>query len=326
MKIVKRYARYTVPMGQAFLIVMLANVMVGIITLMSATSGLEWRAEFESIPDSVNREILKEGEPVRLAGKFFGCYWKTADQGDSGVSLKGAPEGVSIYCQEKSFEKNVKADFTVSRVKDFFPQKNGWKITDSSIHVESATSSFGAIFYVFAIVAFSCWLATPINVDKEMRRLKSSLLHSPWIFLVPALTVLIASSIFGSLLPEAPVDAPQAFQAVLATNSTSLFSIIVVAPLFEEVVFRGWLYRKTAGLNKHLAAIGGAWFFMLAHIFNPQVSVIPAYLPTMFCLGCALYYLRATSGSLSVVISAHILNNAIFLVAGFVFFELGAVR
>jgi membrane protease YdiL (CAAX protease family) len=105
-----------------------------------------------------------------------------------------------------------------------------------------------------------------------------------------------------------PITPNAAAFALLTTDSTRVLVLIaavaiVVAPLAEELLFRGFLYpalRKRLGAP--LAVCVSAGLFALMH---PPVDM-----PAILVLGCALALAYERAGSLYASIAAHALNNA----------------
>jgi len=82
-----------------------------------------------------------------------------------------------------------------------------------------------------------------------------------------------------------------------------LLNAVVVAPLAEELLFRGFLY---AALRRYAGPLGAisvsAAIFALLHDY-------PLGLPPLFLLGFLLAYLYERTGSLAAPIAAHAANN-----------------
>jgi membrane protease YdiL (CAAX protease family) len=87
--------------------------------------------------------------------------------------------------------------------------------------------------------------------------------------------------------------------------SWMLLAIVVVAPIGEEVVFRGFLYRGLAKPGWEVHAIGGiALAWALLHIQYDWLGMAQ-----IFLLGLALGWFRWASGSTLLTIGMHILIN-----------------
>lgn len=88
--------------------------------------------------------------------------------------------------------------------------------------------------------------------------------------------------------------------------------VVLLAPLVEELVYRGLLQRSLASrLPAAAAAVGGAAFFALIHFR-------PIEYPGLFLVGIVLGACVATTGRLGTAIAAHVAFNAtgLLLVAG----------
>ena len=120
--------------------------------------------------------------------------------------------------------------------------------------------------------------------------------------------VLITSAVLGGVEnPQRDVLAPQ---GVLSTDSFVLLFVLIaiIAPVGEELMFRGMLYRYLRA--KRGVAFGvalSAALFALAH-------VIPVLIPALFALGIVLAVVVERSSSIYPAIVLHALNNGISLV------------
>lgn len=94
-----------------------------------------------------------------------------------------------------------------------------------------------------------------------------------------------------------------------------LIMAIFIAPIFEEILFRGLFYQ---GLKRHFgylrASFISSFIFSLMH-FNPS-----QFLPIMG-LGVLMCFIFEYTGTLVPVIALHMLNNGLFLYLFFVFKE-----
>ena len=83
------------------------------------------------------------------------------------------------------------------------------------------------------------------------------------------------------------------------------FAIIVVAPIGEEVVFRGFLYRGLALPGREMLAIAFiALVWTLLHIQYDVVGMIQ-----VFAIGLMFGWFRWASGSTALTITMHVLIN-----------------
>ena len=90
------------------------------------------------------------------------------------------------------------------------------------------------------------------------------------------------------------------------TNTPMLFYTILVAPLMEELVFRGIFYRRFRSYGKYFAAFYTAFFFALMH--SNFLQFAPA-----FSMGIILFFIRDRYG-LPYSILLHFSNNLLAIV------------
>ena len=90
------------------------------------------------------------------------------------------------------------------------------------------------------------------------------------------------------------------------TNAPMLFYTILVAPLMEELVFRGIFYRRFRSYGKYFAAFYTAFFFALMH--SNFLQFAPA-----FSMGMILFFIRDRFG-LPYSILLHFSNNLLAIV------------
>jgi membrane protease YdiL (CAAX protease family) len=85
-----------------------------------------------------------------------------------------------------------------------------------------------------------------------------------------------------------------------------LLGSVLLAPVFEELIFRGLLYGSLrASLSWPLAAIGSALVFGLAHGYGPTGFL------SVLLSGLLWAWVYERTGSLLPCIVAHVVNNAL---------------
>jgi len=96
-----------------------------------------------------------------------------------------------------------------------------------------------------------------------------------------------------------------------ASLAILLFAACVVAPLIEELVFRGWLYKKIEFIQPHIRVSVIAIIFSLLHWqyehFHTFISI--------FLVGMLLGYIRLIFNNLSYAILAHVIYNLLTFIA-----------
>lgn len=140
----------------------------------------------------------------------------------------------------------------------------------------------------------------------------------PWVFLIAPVTVLTMWACFAgiyeigyyTLLEKLEVnqvqDTVEIFQDTKDNSVLILMAItaVFIAPICEEIVFRGYLYPVLKKFN-------GAWIAALvsALVFSAAHGSMAALLP-LFIFGVVLVILYECTGSIWTSIAAHFLFNA----------------
>ena len=113
--------------------------------------------------------------------------------------------------------------------------------------------------------------------------------------LIVALSVLIAPLM--RLLPEVKTNVP--------TGLISMLCVVILAPIFEEVLFRGKIFSVfSATLSPLLSALASALLFGVMH-GNVAVAL------EAFVVGIVLSYIYILKGSIFAPILLHIMNNIV---------------
>jgi membrane protease YdiL (CAAX protease family) len=120
------------------------------------------------------------------------------------------------------------------------------------------------------------------------------------------------------LTPDLPT--PLFFQeSAMLGNILAVFSLVVIAPVTEEIIFRGFLYPALCPYFGRTAAVFlTAVLFTAAHA--PQMNGVYGHLWLIFVVGAFLSWQRAVTGSTWYVIGLHALYNASLTIAGFIRF------
>ena len=97
----------------------------------------------------------------------------------------------------------------------------------------------------------------------------------------------------------------RAFEEIAMTPIVMILTIAVIAPIYEEVIFRGILLRGMANkMNKTLALVVSALFFAMLHMNIPQGI-------NAFFLGLIIGSIYLSTGSIYLCIFAHFINNSV---------------
>lgn len=167
-----------------------------------------------------------------------------------------------------------------------------------------STVIYGAI--IVAILAFAYWRGGQAWRDLIAWRPLAVAVSDRWIWIVG--TVAMIYSFGASLwLGQSDPKSPLAFSVPADTPASLILVLlaVVVAPVTEELLFRGWIYtslRYRFGL--WTAVIASSAVFALAHYEDTHI-----YALVVFPIGLALAALRERTGSIKAPILLHALNN-----------------
>ncbi len=170
------------------------------------------------------------------------------------------------------------------------------------------------------------WMAAEVfgaskgwSVRREGRGLLAGLAGwgavQPWLFGVAVLMGWLAAVVAGLLGRERPDGIAHETLRELAESGLDAGSVLVVlgvvvaVPVFEEVVFRGFLHsglRVSLGGRRWAAVLIGSAIFAVAHVGAAEVHA----LGVLFAVGVVLGVARERSGGLAAPIAIHGLFNA----------------
>ena len=177
-------------------------------------------------------------------------------------------------------------------------------LTDSDFEVvenaESQQARFVAITFVFAIII--CF--TALTIYRILRKWQSHISFrspswgAPFRLLCGYLLLWCISITIEPITARIPAD-----QSALGAGGWLLLSAVVLAPLLEEVVFRGYI---TSGLQYAYGPIT-AWFISSLIFGIAHGDLAPAINATFCGLVLGFYYMRYRS--LMLVIMLHSMNN-----------------
>lgn len=127
--------------------------------------------------------------------------------------------------------------------------------------------------------------------------------------------LLLLNGLIGALFQAAGVTQNQAQLYPLLPGDRLghlLFFIgaALLAPLGEELLFRGYLFSTVRPYSRTLAYLLSALAFALAHGLSATEGIV-VLLTTTFAIGIVLAAMRERTGSLVPAIVAHMINNAV---------------
>lgn len=164
------------------------------------------------------------------------------------------------------------------------------------------------------VVIYARGLRTGATTEREMGITRVRFWRNLGWGVVGMAAIFAASITIALALSQLGVEQTQAEELSLARATPATFLLIflagtVLAPVAEEIFFRGYVFRA------FLTSRGAPWAYVLsAGIFAIAHMNLPGLL-SFFAIGIILAYLFQRSGSLVPCIVAHSLNNATALLA-----------
>jgi len=177
----------------------------------------------------------------------------------------------------------------------------------------AAQALFDGLLLFVALGVASDWKFTPLARPLRLLGLRPFRFSAIWIMLGTLVAYYIAAGLFASLVlkpdqedigGELGVGNPSIAIAIAA-----VLMIVLLAPVAEELFFRGFLF---AGLRTRWslwpAALTSGLIFGLVHAPTGITTVVP-----LATLGVALCWLYNRTGSLWPCVIAHMINNGLAL-------------
>jgi len=177
----------------------------------------------------------------------------------------------------------------------------------------AAQAMFDGLLLFVAVGVASDWKFTPLARPLRLLGLRPFRPSAIWIMLATLVAYYVAAGLFASLVlkpdqedigGELGVGNPS-----IAIAITAVLMIVLLAPVAEELFFRGFLF---AGLRTRWslwpAALASGLIFGLVHAPTGITTVVP-----LATLGVALCWLYNRTGSLWPCVIAHMINNGLAL-------------
>ncbi|MCB2297675.1 CPBP family intramembrane glutamic endopeptidase [Clostridium tagluense] len=167
--------------------------------------------------------------------------------------------------------------------------------------------AFGVLFkYYVVIILLKC-----LSDSRNEQKLKYHL--NPMSFLFTAIMIIAFRLVFDNSLTlwVSRISMPDfingAFEELTVSPIILILSSAVVAPIYEEIIFRGILLKGMAKkINPIIALVVSALFFAVVHLNVPQGI-------NAFLLGLVIGFIYLTTGSIYLSIFAHFINNLLAL-------------
>ena len=175
--------------------------------------------------------------------------------------------------------------------------------------IGSVSVGFGAFLgYViqFSLVIIFGLFQRKIRSPQGTRLLKFGLAKLDFVIILWGTIMVLATSVviepLLNLFPETYLDR---LGNIMAAGGWMMFTSIVIAPIMEEILFRGIL--QDALMRKYGVFVG----ILIASAVFGIVHIIPQQVVNAFMIGIVLGYIYYRTGALLPVILIHCINNAI---------------
>ena len=167
--------------------------------------------------------------------------------------------------------------------------------------------AFGVLVKYYVIIILLKWLSNKANEQKPKH-------HLNWRdFAYAAIMIIGFRLAFDNSLTlwiskiSMPNFIDEAFEELTSSPIILIFSAAIVAPIYEEIIFRGILLKGMAKkINPTIALVVSALLFALVHMNIPQGI-------NAFLLGLVIGFIYLKMGSIYLSIFAHFINNFLAL-------------
>lgn len=202
----------------------------------------------------------------------------------------------------------------------WFYLKNGTFVTKGTLHLDPVQRGW------FNLLAIFCVLVAMLFCLKVIGKEKRQLVWGNWkkvgniffgimTWFIAYPWVVVVSQLIGILL-QVSYKGPHVDQvAVKYVKETithpyllgfTIFSIVAIVPVIEELLFRGFLQTWIKGKwGRGKAIVGSSLIFALFHFSTTQGMENVELLPSLFVLACFLGFIRERQGSLWASIGLH---------------------
>jgi len=173
--------------------------------------------------------------------------------------------------------------------------------------------ALGILVKYFIIIILLKWFSNKTNEEKPKHYL------SPRSFVYTALVIIAFRMIFDNSLTLWIVDIPMpdfindAFEELAVSPIILIVTVAIVAPIYEEIIFRGIILKGMAKkMNPTVAIVISALFFALVHFNIPQGI-------NAFLLGLVIGTIYLKTESIYLSIFAHFVNNLLAITVSSVY-------
>ncbi|MGH4051929.1 MAG: lysostaphin resistance A-like protein [Clostridium sp.] len=166
---------------------------------------------------------------------------------------------------------------------------------------------FGVLVKYYVIIILFKWLSNKSDEQKTKHYLNLSDYVYAGLIIIAFRLIFDNSVIFWVSNISMPDFINESFSDLSVSPIILMLSVMVVSPIYEEIIFRGILLKgMSKKINQGIALVASALFFALVHMNVPQGI-------NAFFLGLALGSIYLRTGSIYLSIFAHFVNNFLAL-------------
>jgi membrane protease YdiL (CAAX protease family) len=163
--------------------------------------------------------------------------------------------------------------------------------------------AFGVMVKYYVIMVLLKWFSNKVIDSKPKHHLNIMNFAYVAIFIIAFRVIFDNSIILWISNISMPEFIEEAFQEMSVSKVILILSVVVIAPIYEEIIFRGILLKGMANkINPNLALVVSAILFAIVHLNIPQGI-------NAFFLGLIIGFIYLSTGSIYLSIFAHFVNN-----------------
>ncbi|MBU3159384.1 CPBP family intramembrane metalloprotease [Clostridium frigoris] len=166
---------------------------------------------------------------------------------------------------------------------------------------------FGVLVKYYVIIVLFKWLSNRSNEQKHKPHLNYMNFVYATLMIIAFRFIFDNSLIFWIRGISMPSFINEVFNELAVPPIVSIIGVIIVAPIYEEIIFRGILLKgMSKKINPFIAIVVSALLFAIVHMNIPQGI-------NAFLLGIVLGFIYLSSKSIYLSIFAHFINNMLAL-------------
>ncbi|MBU3176875.1 CPBP family intramembrane metalloprotease [Clostridium estertheticum] len=166
---------------------------------------------------------------------------------------------------------------------------------------------FGVLVKYYVIIVLLKWLSNRANKERHKPHLNRKNFVYATLMIISFRLIFDNSLIFWVSGISTPSFINEAVDELAVSPIISIISVIIVAPIYEEIIFRGILLKgMSKKTNPAVAIVVSALLFAVVHMNIPQGI-------NAFLLGLVLGFIYLNKKSIYLSIFAHFINNVLAL-------------